>query len=50
MLHIAVDFFTSKLTAKLHVDGERRKFFLVIGADQAMHVSVLLLTYKHLVV
>lgn len=49
VLHIAVDFFTSKLTAKLHVAGERRKFFLVIGADQAVHVTVLFLTYKHLV-
>ena len=49
VLHIFVDFFTSKLTSKLHAAGERREFFLVIGADQAVHLTCLILTYEHLV-
>jgi hypothetical protein len=45
LLHGAVDFFSSKIT---HVLWEKKKsgwFFRVIGFDQAIHYSLLLMTY-----
>ncbi len=45
VLHLAVDFFTSKLTTYFWSRDKRHWFFVTIGADQAIHLTLLLLTY-----
>lgn len=44
-LHWIVDAITSRITAKLWEAGERHWFFVVIGLDQAIHYTCLILTY-----
>jgi len=43
--HAITDYFTSRWTSALWQKGERHKFFVVIGLDQAIHMSTLILTY-----
>ena len=43
------DYFTSRATKKLWEKEEVRKFFMVIGLDQAIHITTLFLTYHWLV-
>lgn len=45
VLHFITDFFTSRACSKLYKDGHRHWFFVVIGLDQAIHFTCLLLTY-----
>ncbi len=42
--HWLVDFFTSKATSYLWSTGKRHWFFVVIGLDQAIHMTILVLT------
>ncbi len=42
--HFAIDFFTSKLTSKLWKEEKWHDFFVVIGFDQLLHVSILIAT------
>lgn len=42
--HFIVDFATSKINSKLWGAGERHWFFVTIGVDQSIHMSILLLT------
>lgn len=44
LLHIVTDFFTSKMTAKLWQKGDYHNFFVVVGFDQLIHYSCLILT------
>lgn len=45
VLHFCVDWATSRLTSYLWAKEERHWFFVVIGADQALHMTCLLVTY-----
>jgi len=44
-LHFITDYFSSRATTKLWVAGERHWFFVVIGIDQAIHFTCLLVTF-----
>jgi|ERR1035437_1165423 hypothetical protein len=47
--HFTTDFFTSKLTTKLHSENKIHWFFCVIYGDQMLHFIQLILTYKFLI-
>jgi len=49
LLHFTVDFVTSKITSALHEKKQIKWFFTVIGLDQAIHMTILVLTLKWLV-
>lgn len=42
--HFITDYFTSRATSHLHSKGERHWFFVVIGLDQAIHITTLVVT------
>ena len=48
-LHFLTDFASSRATSYLWQKGERHWFFVVIGADQSLHSTALVLTYVWLV-
>lgn len=48
ILHFMTDYVSSRLTTRLWKSGERHWFFVVIGVDQALHMTALLLTYKYM--
>nr|BDD47550.1 hypothetical protein 2 [Legionellales bacterium] len=45
ILHFIVDYVTSRLTSRYWQQEERHKFFVTIGADQATHITILILSY-----
>lgn len=45
LLHIVVDYATSRMTASLWAKGETRRFFQVIGFDQFLHAISLVGVY-----
>ena len=45
ILHLCVDYVTSRLTGKLWASGEVYWFFAVIGLDQLLHILSLIWTY-----
>lgn len=44
--HFAVDAVTSRINSKLWAAGQRHWFFVCVGFDQAIHMSVLFWTLK----
>ena len=44
ILHFPVDYITSKFTSKYYKEENYYMFFNVIGADQAVHMTILITT------
>ncbi len=47
-LHFLIDIWTSKTTSYLYSIKKIHWFFVVIGLDQALHMTFLFLTYSYL--
>lgn len=45
LAHFIVDWFTSRGTSLLHQKGQRHWFFCLIGLDQIIHITILILTW-----
>lgn len=43
LLHWPVDFVTSKVTSKLYADEEYHNFFVVVGLDQWIHLTTIVI-------
>ena len=44
--HFLVDFITSKITHHLWKENKVHAFFVVIGCDQAIHFSIMIILFK----
>ncbi len=47
--HFIVDFISSRMTKVLWAKEERHWFFVTIGVDQAIHLSLLILAMEYLI-
>ena len=44
ILHFITDYHTSRITSKMWKEGKVHNFFVVIGFDQAVHITTLMVT------
>ena len=49
LLHFPIDFISSRCTHKLYDMKQYHWFFVVIGLDQAIHMTILFSTYHFLI-
>jgi len=47
--HFVTDYITSRITSRLWKAGEVHYFFIVVGLDQAIHMTTLFVTYGLLI-
>jgi len=47
--HWVTDYFTSKWTSRLWEEKQVHNFFVVIGLDQLIHATSLLITFNYLI-
>jgi hypothetical protein len=47
--HGVTDYFTSKWTSRLWEEKKVHDFFVVIGLDQLIHATTLLITFNYLI-
>ena len=47
--HWVSDYFTSKWTSRLWAEEKVHEFFVVIGLDQLIHATTLLITFNYLI-
>lgn len=50
LLHFPVDWATSRLCKIQFEKGNKHLFFIIIGIDQAIHITILTLTYNLLII
>jgi hypothetical protein len=48
-IHWIIDFITSRITAYFNSNGYRSFYYKTIGFDQALHLTILVLTYTKFV-
>ena len=48
-MHWVTDYFTSRWTSRLYKEENYHDFFVVIGFDQVLHYTQLLLTFNYLI-
>lgn len=46
VIHTIVDYFTSRLTSKYYAKKDYGSFFKILGLDQLIHISTLILTFN----
>lgn len=49
LAHFLIDFFTSKITHRLYENKAYHWFFVVIGFDQAIHMTILIFSYLYFI-
>jgi hypothetical protein len=49
ILHFCTDYVSSRITRRFSQMGKEHWFFVTIGADQAVHITCLMLTYSILI-
>jgi len=47
--HFIIDWITSKGTSKLWKENKRHWFFVLIGLDQAIHLTILITSFYHII-